>query len=490
MKRSKFSLSHYNLLTCDMGNLIPVTWFESIPGDTVQHSTSALVRVSPLNTPVMHPVMVRLHHWFVPFRLIWEDWEDFITGGEDGIQTPAMPSLAFGNNLQGTLPNYLGYPVGNCSSAINENMLPFRAYNLIWNEWYRDQQLQTAAAIALTSGNDAVTDTTVQKVCWNKDYFTSARPDSDLGDAISIPLTGNAPVISDGTGIPKFDFGASTGVHLEQDAGGISNVQHSGASVPNADMQWNDPELIADMTSVSSVEISDLRLALAVQRYQERMNKYGSRYSEYLKGMGVRSSDARLQRPEYLGGGRQVIQFSEVLSMNDDGTRLPGKMYGHGISAMRSNRYRKFFEEHGIIMTLLSVLPKTIYVNSIPRFWHKTVKEDFFQRELQFIGDQEVYNREIKIDHATPDDIFGYQSRYDEYRTIQSSVKGEFDNTLNTWHYARDFAADPALNSTFVEATPTKRVNQSTGTDCLYVMCNHSIQARRQLAKVATNKTF
>jgi len=369
-------------------------------------------------------------------------------------------------------------------------VLPLRAYSLIWNEWYRDQQLQTELVVSKASGADATTNVLLQNVCWEKDYFTSARPDSDLGAAISIPLTGNAPVISDGTGIPKFDFGAQAGVHLQQDAGGISNVIHSGASTPNSDMEWNDPELIADMSSVSSVEISDLRLALAIQRYQERMNKYGSRYSEYLKGMGVRSSDARLQRPEYLGGGRQVIQFSEVLSMNDDGTRLPGKMYGHGISAMRSNRYRKFFEEHGIVMTMMSAVPKTMYVNSLKRFWHKTVKEDFFQRELQFIGDQEVYNREVKVDHAAPDGIFGYQSRYDEYRTLASTVAAEFDSALNTWHYARDFAADPSLNSTFVSAVPTKRVNQSTGTDCLYVMCNHSIQARRQLSKTAVNKTF
>jgi len=187
MKRNKFSLSHQNLFTCDMGELIPVTWFETLPGDTIQQSTSALVRVSPLNTPVMHPVRVRLHHWFVPFRLVWDDWEDFITGGEDGLQVPVPPNRSFGGITQGQLANYLGHPVGSCGSATLESVLPLRAYALIWNEWYRDQQLQTELVVSKASGADATTNVLLQNVCWEKDYFTSARPDSDLGAAISIP---------------------------------------------------------------------------------------------------------------------------------------------------------------------------------------------------------------------------------------------------------------------------------------------------------------
>jgi len=155
-----------------MGELIPVTWFETIPGDTIQMSTSALIRVSPLNTPVMHPVRVRLHHWFVPFRKIWDDFEDFITGGADGTSTPAVPARNSGTITEGTLLNYLGMPIGACTSGLNEIILPMRAYQLIWNEWYRDQQLETEAVISTASGVDATTANTLQHVCWEKDYFT------------------------------------------------------------------------------------------------------------------------------------------------------------------------------------------------------------------------------------------------------------------------------------------------------------------------------
>jgi len=200
-----------------------------------------------------------------------------------------------------------------------------------------------------------------------------------------------------------------------------------------------------------------------------------------LRYYGIRSSDARLQRPEYLGGGRQTIQFSEVLQTSE-GTNPVGELRGHGIAAMRSNRYRCFFEEHGYVFSMISIKPKTIYAQGIPRTWNRRTKEDFFQKELQHIGQQEILNKEIYAAHATPDGVFGYQDRYDEYRRKESSIAGEFRDVLDFWHYARIFASDPALNSSFITANPTKRPNAVQTNDVLYIMANHSIQARRMIS--------
>lgn len=492
MKRNKFSLSHYKLATLDMGELVPLTWFEALPGDTIQQATSALVRVSPLLSPVMHPVKVRIHHWFVPLRLIWDDFEDFITGGPDGTSVPDHPVRSSGSITEGTLPDYLGIPPDTYSPNLEYSALPERAYALIWNEHYRDQDLSTELTIDTTSGTDSTTPASIQKVCWEKDYFTTARPWEQKGDEITIGLAGEAPV--SGLGLDNQTYASTNKNVYETDASGTRTY----ADAANYSQLWFEedpsnagyPNIRADLSGVSGVSVNDLRLALALQRYQEARAMYGSRYVEYLRYLGVRSSDARLQNPEYLGGGKQVIQFSEVLNMADAGGDDVGTMRGHGIAALRSNRYRRFFEEHGIVMTLMSVIPKSIYPTAIHKGFLRSTKEDYFQRELQFIGDQAVINAEIQADHSSRTDVFGYQQRYDNYRSHPSTVAGEFRSTLNYWHYGREFSGDVALNSSFVEATPTKRVNASTGTDCLYVMANHSVQARRMLTAVGKPRTF
>jgi len=233
---------------------------------------------------------------------------------------------------------------------------------------------------------------------------------------------------------------------------------------------------------------------MALQRYEEARARYGSRYTEYLRYLGVRSSDARLQRPEYLGGGKQTIQFSEVLqtgvTTDGDDQEGVGNLKGHGIGALRSNRYRRFFEEHGYIFTFISVKPKTIYTQGVARTWNRRTKEDFFQKELQHIGQQAVQTKEIYFQSTTPDATWGYQDRYDEYRRTESSIAGQFRSTLNFWHYGRIFASEPTLNASFVSAVPTKRVNAVTSEDVLWIMCNHSIQARRLLSQTGTSYIY
>lgn len=502
VKRSKFSLSHYKLLTCDMGEMIPIACMEALPGDTWQGNTSLLVRASPMLAPAMHPVHARVHWWFVPNRLIWSDWEDFITGGPSGTSLPVHPFIRFNSNAQGTLADYLGIPVdAGFTVAQDVSALPFRAYALIWNEFYRDQDLQTELTIDLTDGQDTTTNTTLQNVCWEKDYFTSARPWEQKGPAVTIPLTGSAPV--KGIGIldsnDTFPSGPVTVRETPAGSGTTSYTNTSGTesagkfyikgSAAGADSY---PQIFADLSAVSGVTINNLREALAIQRFEEARARYGSRYVEYLRYLGVRSSDARLQRPEYLGGGKQTIQFSEVLQTAPDATTgFVGTLRGHGIGAMRSRRFRRFFEEHGLVIACLSVKPRTMYVNGLGRMYNRTLKEDYWQRELQHIGQQEVLNKEIYADHATPLGIFGYQDRYDEYRRQESSVAGEFRTTTqNFWHFARDFGSAPALNSTFVSCVPTERTFASAATDVLQVMAMHQIAARRMVSRQGTSFTM
>lgn len=323
--RSKFSLSHYNLMSMDMGNLYPCGVTEVLPGDTIQHATSMLLRASPLLSPVMHPVHVRVHHWFVPHRLVWDDWEDFITGGSDGLDASTPPTMAFttaglGQVAEGDLADYMGVPIGEDCTV---SALPFRAYALIWNEHYRDQDLSTELTIDTTGGDDTTTSTDLKPVAWEKDYFTSARPWEQKGAEVTIPLVGDAPVLGIGKDSSSLSTWNATDVTVGE-SGGTDTVyadhqptyDGSGNETKfyiEKDPATNYPNIRADLSQASSVTVNALREALALQRFEEARARFGSRYVEYLRYLGVKSSDARLSRPEYLGGGKQTIQFSEVL---------------------------------------------------------------------------------------------------------------------------------------------------------------------------------
>lgn len=471
MKRSKHNLSHTKLLSCNMGLLIPITCFEVLPGDSIQMSTAALIRAAPLLAPIMHPVDVRIHHWFVPNRLIWDAWEDFITGGPDGTFTATYPykDNGGGDPPQGGLADYLGIPPGAYPVSRNVSVLPFRAYNLIWNEWYRDQDLQTERVVSKASGLDTTTTTGLANIAWEKDYFTAARPWEQKGPAVTLPLGTTAPVAFR-------EIGATPGLRTLDRADG--NLQ-AGLRVEQTGTGGGQITAEADLTGASAITVSALREALAIQRFEEARARYGSRYSEYLRFLGVRSSDARLQRPEFLGGGRQRIQFSEVLQTAPTANTNVGEMKGHGIAAMRSNRWRRFFEEHGFVMSLLSVRPKTIYMSGLNRMYMRGTKEDYWQREYEHVGQQWVDPRELWAQAAPGAAAFGYTDRYSDYRQIPSTVAGEFRTTLDYWHMARSFASAPALNSSFVSCVPTERNFADTSSDVLYVQARHSVQARR-----------
>lgn len=491
MKRTKANLSHYRLSTVEFGQLLPVGCVEVLPGDSFQHATSLMLRCAPMLAPVMHQVNVRVHHFFVPNRLTWSDWEDFITEKNPAL---TIPQAAYNPSQPTDWPLFeaLGCPVGdgypNAERLVNA--LPIRAYNLIYNEFYRDQDLSPERDLA---------DETLANVAWNKDYFTAARPWPQKGGSVTIPLGTSAPVMGYRPEPPingKTPFAADMAsgniipVQLQgNDAPTGNPVYHTGGSVTwDEDSAYNlylDPTKqvgTVDLSEAASADVRDVRLAFAMQRYAEARARYGSRYTEYLRYLGVTPSDARLQRPEYLGGGKTTISFSEVLQ-TAEGESPVGEMRGHGIAAMRSNRYRRFFEEHGYVITLLSVVPRNIYTSITPRHFLKRNPEDFFQRELQDIGQQEVYNGELWPAEATDYGTFGYANRYSEYLSTPSQVGGEFRELLDYWHMARKFPALPVLNNSFVMASVDKRQFADSTAVPLYIFAHHQLGARRMVRK-------
>lgn len=490
MKRSKHSLSHYKLLTADMGKLVPIGLIECLPGDTIQQSTSMLIRMSPLVAPVMHPVTVRVHHWFVPHRLSYTGWEDFITGGPlgTGSAVPFPTNAGIVTPTINSLYDYLGIPISVAHPIGTISLLPLRAYNKIFNEYYRDEDLVTAAA-----DDDAV----VRNIAWEKDYFTAARPWAQKGPTVTLPLGTSATVKTNATALFT---GAAPNILMRTTAGavpasgdlgilGTGGIDRRTPTSGTGAEQLYPSNLFADLSTATAADVNSIRRAFALQRYQEARAQYGSRYTEYLRYIGVRPSDARVQRPEYLGGGKQTIAFSEVLRTGniaaDAATDPIGQLKGHGIAAMRSNKYRFFCEEHGYIVSVMSVRPRSMYVNGVNRTWLKRTKEDFYQRELELIGQQPITNEEVfagTVD-ATNKLTFGYQDRYSEYRHEPSTISGEFRTILDYWHLARKFGALPTLNASFVECDPAKRIFAEQTQNSCWIMASHSIQARRMVGK-------
>lgn len=470
MKRSKHNLGYYKLFTGDMGQLIPIGLTEVIPGDTIQHATSMLVRMSPMAAPVMHPIQVRVHHFYVPNRIIWPDWEDFITGTRD-LTIPTRPIPAGGN----TLFDYYGLPL---QEGANVNALPIWGFNAIYNEFFRDQDL-----ISERTQNSA----SVPLVSWEKDYFTTARPWEQKGDAVTLPVGARAPITTDALTDDNVTVYSTDGGEYRNLDAAQSFLKLSGTAAAQGN------QLYADLSSAEAININEFRRAFALQRYQEARAQYGSRYTEYLRFLGINPADSRLQRPEYLGGGRAHVNVSEVLQTAPEtqGGNQPGDtdygvgdLYGHGIAALRSNRYRKFFQEHGYVHSFMSVVPKAIYSNGAPRHWWKRDKEDYYQKELVHIGQQPIYNGEVYSQGTTADtETFGYQNRYDEYRRQRSDVAAEYRNLLNYWHLARTFDSPPVLNQSFIECNPSKRIFNEQTQHSLWCMARHRMVARRLIGK-------
>jgi len=482
MKRNLFSLSHKVNFSCDQGELVPIGLVEVLPGDIFRHGTSLLIRLSPMLAPVFSQLNVTVFQFFVPTRIVWDDFEKFITGGPDGDDASVAPTITFASSVGvGSLSDYFGIPPG--PTGLNVSAIPFRGYAKIFNEWIRDEDLDTELTVSTASGADTTTNTTLQNIRWEKDYFTAARPFEQKGPAVTIPIGTNAPVYSAAGNGQDLVIGNANNAAGRKMAAGGTYLQ---ATTVAGDSDNN--RLYADLSAATGIPVTELRLANAIQRFMEMSSHRGSRYVEYLLSrFGVRSSDARLQRPELLSRSKQVVQISEVLATAEGTNTDVGDLKGHGIGAMRTNRYMRMFEEHGYVFTLMAVQPKTMYVQGLHRTWNRADKYDYFQPETQFIGDQEILNKEIYAGAASPNGTFGWTPRYQEYREQPNRIAGEFRQTsLDFWHQARIFSSEPALNSAFVTSNPTERIFAVPSQDVLYVTANHSLQARRVLAKQGT----
>lgn len=493
MKRSMFNLSHTHLTSFDMGELVPIMCRPVIQGDIWDMSTAALVRFSPLVSPPMHPTHITIHHWFVPNRIIWTDaggantgFEAFITGGPAGTSSPThpyidMPNSGAGGVTVGSLANYLGVPLGYQAnnSGYRVSALPFRAYAAIWNYFYRDEDLQTQLTVDLTDGADTTTNTTLQNVCWEEDYFTACRASPQKGPEVTIPLTGDAPVtrVNNAAGALLRVAGSNTlSTQWNLESSGTGQLRQ----LSNAQQLSIDPNggLEADLSSVTGIPVIDLRYSNAAQRFMEKMSRQGSRFAEWLMSFGLKFSGATIDVPQYLGGGKQTIQFSEVLSTAESEDLPVGSLKGHGIAGISTNRFTRYFEEPGFIISLASVKPKTIYSQGLERFWNYETKFDYWTPEMQFIGQQNVPYKEVYAAHTTPDGTFGYIDRNEDERYCQSRVSGEFLTSQDTWHFAREFSASPTLNGDFVKAVPTVIPFAIQDEDTCLVTFQHKIRRK------------
>lgn len=511
-KRGKFSLSHFHITSFNTAQLIPVALLDILPGDSVQMATSALMRFTPLVTPSFHPMMVKIHHWFVPNRMIWDDWDEFISGyDKDGAaSTKTYPTATLTTPGIGSLAHYLGVP---CDGANNRTVsaLPFRAFAKIYNEYYRDQNLQSSLTIDTTDGTDSTTygvgSEAPKAINWSKDYFTTCSTNEQQSTSgITLPLSSKAYVKGIGKRTNVYAGGAITVYESGESstsswgANDNANIQ-SGAGIDSTfdvkeDGTSGYPDIYADIDGVNA-DINQLRNAFAQQQFEENRARYGSRIQEYVRMAfpGVVQNQL-YSAPLYLGGGRGYMSVSEVLQtgVTTDTTAKTGvgELAGHGIGALRSNRFRRFFTEHGWIMTLASVMPRNLYTEGLHRQWNKTTKYDHYQRELAHTGMQSVLKKELYYDTATPaTDIFGYQDRYQEYRQGGSlnRISGQCVTAANNYgkmHSARILGAEPTLNSAFITGSQDGRVFQSTANDTIGARFDHSIQMRRMVSRTGT----
>lgn len=506
-----FDLSHDVKLSFDMGYLIPSQPIEVLPGDRLTLGTQSLIRFAPLVAPVMHRFDVRHEYFFVPTRILWKNWEKFITQTEVAGNIPTHPFTWLANHFAKMsnypLLNYMGLPYNNDpdgSQYEKISVVPMAAYQLIWDTYYRDQNLQASiqpeSGFLLEDGDATNWEMlyTLRKRCWERDYFTSCLPDAQKGDPVMIPIGSQQVILN-----PNFTPGVEP---ILRDAADYSTPRANSTldtaaggelvgtnATPSSQSVVLDPmgSLVTE-DSGEATSINDLRLAYALQRLKEKLMRGGSRLTEFLRVVfGVTPQDARLDRPEYITGIKTPVVVSEVL--NTTGTEdLPqGNMAGHGVGVAGGKYGSYYAQEHGYVICLTSVLPRTAYQQGINKTWLRTEDPtDYYVPDMAHIGEQEVQNRELFAFRATEElskGTFGYMPRFAEYRTLPSIVCGDFRDTLDHWHDSRIFATPPALNAAFVESNPDNRIFAVVeGNNKLYGHIYHDIKVSRKMPKFGT----
>lgn len=514
---STFNLSHDRKFSLNMGDLVPCYLQEVLPGDRIKMGTQQMLRMMPMIHPIMHEVQVDLHYFFVPNRLVWQYWPQFISGGESGMDEYSMIHQNVDYKVEvGSLADYMGLPLGNVKDF---SIIPFLIYQLVYNEYYRDQNLELdiwgdyisdneRGPVKYEGGANYNVNTfghlfKLRKRAWQHDYFTSALPFAQKGEVVKLPVFSGEDLIPitydarnkttqqirnlDGTDYTGLDHQLSSvnGVF------GIDSNPDEALALDVSKQHWVDPE---DATAAAS-SIKDLRQAFKLQEWLEKTARSGNRYVEMLLAhFGVHNNDLALGRPKYLGGNSSPVMFSEVLQTSQTQDTALGEMAGHGLNVGRGFAFNERFTEHGFVIALMSVRPKTAYQQGLPKHFSKFDKFDYFWKEFEHIGEQEIYNKELI--YTDKDDynngIFGYIPRYAEYKYNPSSVHGYMKDNLSAWHLGRVFdpANPPALNEEFIKCNPRKDIFAVTDEEEHSMICQmfHNIEAKRPMTYYSSPK--
>ena len=526
-KRSTFELQHDVKLTTDFGKLTPFMCEEVVPGDTWYNKSDVLVRFSPLIAPVMHHMYVTTHFFYVPLRLVWDDYETFESGGRDGKTEPIFPKLpmlgvkssaGFVDTKKlwspGSLADYLNYPTSDSNitgPGMMVSALPFRCYQLIYNDYYRDENLELDLDIDFSSGELDKDSPEYEKLltlryrAWAKDYLTSALPWPQKGDQQTVPLSTQGTLVN-----TDVAFSPSGKTHVVSADGSINGVlKQLGVSLENSVSVGEDlKDMLIDnsdqlkvkngnvIINGTSFTINDLRRAYSTQRYLEAKARGGSgRLKEWLLSIfGVDNDDLRLQRPEFLGGSSNTVQVSDILQTSQTTAESPqGQYAGLGYSYGDSQGFKRTFKERGYIIGIMSVMPAPAYTEGLPRSYRKFHPTDFYLPQFANLGEQEIYDYEVSLrpfpansghDKLT---TFGYAPRYSEYKYIPSRVHGDFKNmnSYGFWTLNRYYEQAPLLSNEFIKVNPTANdlnrifaVEDESSPKLLVMVSNHT-KARR-----------